>query len=86
MDCNTKKYSLLDWITTANPADQLIIVVNGEPHPITVGGLTAIVRKIPLPDYVNEAAAREDGLGTDDQFRLSRQNKGGIPGTLIQIL
>ena len=86
MDCVTKKYALLDWITSADPSAQLIIVVEGVPHPMTVGSLTTIVRRIPLPDYVNEAAALDDGLESDDQFRLSRRNKGGIPGTIIQIL
>jgi len=86
VDCEKRKYELLDWLTTAEPSAQLIIVVEGIPHPITVGSLTQIIRQIPLPDYVNEKAAKNDGLAQNDQFRLSRRNKGGIPGTVIQIL
>lgn len=86
MDCEKRKYELLGWITTAEPSAQLIIVVEGIPHAITVGSLTQIIRQIPLPDYVNEKAARQDGLEKNDQFRLSKRNKGGIPGTVIQLL
>lgn len=88
MTCVTIKYNSLDRIATLAPTHEVIIVIDGTPHVMTIADfLTSLGVSEPiLQPFHSLAAARKGGIMPRQKFKASNPNKMSVPpGTVIEM-